>query len=70
MAKKKQPYPKWKRYLWSAGQTFIAAFLAALSPQIMELTWGGLEWSAVAAIMVTAFKVGIKAAVESFTMRK
>lgn len=55
-----------KGFWKSAGITFLATFLIALSPALgnPELTWAGLKAGALAGVFFTAFRLGIKAVVE------
>lgn len=53
-----------RRYIFSSVQTFLAAFLASLAFSVKELTLEGLTGAAVAGAILTAFRVGVKAAWE------
>ena len=56
---------KWLRAeLFSALQTFLAGFLAALAEQLLLLdvsALDGITWSVVAAILLTCVRFGIRA---------
>lgn len=57
-----------KGFWKSAGITFLATFLIALSPALgnPELTWVGIKTGALAGVFFTAFRLAIKAVIEVF----
>lgn len=54
----------WKRYAWSSGVTFLAAFGLVVLPQLKDMSWESLGGGALVGLLLVGVRAGLKAVVE------